>query len=453
MAKKFVRSITGIKNIQDQDLSTNNVGDLLSDGKDIYVHRKNGNKEEYFNLTEEKKNPTDIVTPDGKGLTSWKDGDTTNVTLSEEFLTNNAQYISSSDNSIVATPTQSKYGKNYDLKLSKELQDTIKNATGKPIKITDEWAKNNMTANETDDGVTLGLTDRVLTADNFKGGSAMHDGITLEACSWMDENHKARVGWGIRLDEQHWLTRENLLVTDGSGLTYKDKYKDRNQFSTLDIDSTKLLRHDGLLGDETKGIKVTHKDDEPTSSISLTDDVWAKIQKIDSLSAGGGTTTVAPIVGEVGTITVTPDSNGNQVIALDPLMKTKIDRVDDIGTRVTALENSQGSGDVLETVYTYASPADDVTATLFAVPYKGVAGKFLATVTLECNSIEKTAPVTVKGVVSRWLSKVAPTNGYIQSGSVLIKKESNNSISVITSGSEDAVKFRGVFQVVLDTVR
>lgn len=52
MAKKFVRCITDIGNINEQDLTTSNVNDLLSDGEHIYIHRKLKNgKEEYYCLT------------------------------------------------------------------------------------------------------------------------------------------------------------------------------------------------------------------------------------------------------------------------------------------------------------------------------------------------------------------------------------------------------------------
>ena len=52
MAKKFVRGITDVKTINNQDFDTNNVNDLLSDGQYNYIHRKKGKKEEYHNLTD-----------------------------------------------------------------------------------------------------------------------------------------------------------------------------------------------------------------------------------------------------------------------------------------------------------------------------------------------------------------------------------------------------------------
>ncbi len=59
MAKKFVRGITDIKTITNQDFDTNNVNDLLSDGKNNYIHRKkHDGSEEYHNLTDNLKTLT-----------------------------------------------------------------------------------------------------------------------------------------------------------------------------------------------------------------------------------------------------------------------------------------------------------------------------------------------------------------------------------------------------------
>lgn len=53
MAKKFVRGITDVKTINNQDFDTNNVNDLLSDGEHNYIHRKNkGKSDEYHCLTD-----------------------------------------------------------------------------------------------------------------------------------------------------------------------------------------------------------------------------------------------------------------------------------------------------------------------------------------------------------------------------------------------------------------
>ena len=53
MAKKFVRGITNIKTINNQDFDTNSVNDLLSDGTHNYIHRRKADKsEEYHCLTD-----------------------------------------------------------------------------------------------------------------------------------------------------------------------------------------------------------------------------------------------------------------------------------------------------------------------------------------------------------------------------------------------------------------
>ena len=76
MAKKFVRGITDIKTINNQDFDTNNVNDLLSDGKNNYIHRKKQDgSEEYHNLT----NNLKTVTSDNTDLLEvTNNNDTTN---------------------------------------------------------------------------------------------------------------------------------------------------------------------------------------------------------------------------------------------------------------------------------------------------------------------------------------------------------------------------------------
>lgn len=75
MAKKIVRGITDIKTITNQDFDTNNVNDLLSDGKNNYIHRKKQDgSEEYHNLTDNIK----TVTSDNTDLLDVTNNNTTN---------------------------------------------------------------------------------------------------------------------------------------------------------------------------------------------------------------------------------------------------------------------------------------------------------------------------------------------------------------------------------------
>ena len=76
MAKKFVRGITDVKTINNQDFDTNNVNDLLSDGQYNYIHRKKGKNEEYHNLTD---NIKTISSDNTELLTVTNNNKTTNT--------------------------------------------------------------------------------------------------------------------------------------------------------------------------------------------------------------------------------------------------------------------------------------------------------------------------------------------------------------------------------------
>ncbi|MEE1325692.1 MAG: hypothetical protein U0K25_03575 [Streptococcus sp.] len=99
MAKKFVRGITDIKTINNQDFDTNNVNDLLSDGEHNYIHRKKkDNSEEYHNLT----NNLKTVTSDNTDLLEvTNDNETSNsATLHPKHDIQKEQSIESTRNTI-----------------------------------------------------------------------------------------------------------------------------------------------------------------------------------------------------------------------------------------------------------------------------------------------------------------------------------------------------------------
>lgn len=458
MAKKFVRSITGIKDINKQDLSTNNVGDLLSDGKDVYVHRKNGAKEEYFNLTSDK---GDKYIADGdSGLEIWqKEGeDGKRIKLSQEFLKNNAQFISTEENSgLKATPRQDKYGKSYEIGFTDEakakMEDVVNKVNNipqggksKPIKVnpaptpisTDE-PLDVLTVKETDDSVTLGVTNNVLTSANFRGGISTLGGeyITLEEVTWPDmDNHftdVTRHGWGLNIDERYWASRRYMKTTKGSGILLKEEtdlagLKLDTENITFDIDSTKLLRHDCLLGDESKGIKVWHTDGQSTSAISLTDDVWAKIQKIDSLSTGGGSGT-----------SLTEEQTTN--IAKVPTIETK---VNELTPKVETLEGTLNGvqfevSQLKANKTNYAADGDTIT---FSEDLDG--NKVIGINSSLKNQINKA--VNVEGRVTNLEKKVdsmvesgtEPVSITSDNGSVAITKVGNNFDLALDTGNLDA---------------
>ena len=75
MAKKFVRGVTGVDDIESFDKTLTNVNDLISDGQNTYVHTKKGKVESYYNLTENLK----AITSDNSDLITVTKDDTTNT--------------------------------------------------------------------------------------------------------------------------------------------------------------------------------------------------------------------------------------------------------------------------------------------------------------------------------------------------------------------------------------
>ena len=99
MAKKFVRGITDIKTINNQDFDTNNVNDLLSDGEHNYIHRKKKDKsEEYHNLTDNIK----TISSSNTDLIEVTNNNTTNntATLNPKHDTQKEQVLESTRSTI-----------------------------------------------------------------------------------------------------------------------------------------------------------------------------------------------------------------------------------------------------------------------------------------------------------------------------------------------------------------
>ena len=75
MAKKFVRGVTGVEDIESYDKTLTNVNDILSDGQDTFVHTKKGKTESYYKLTDSLKS----ITSDNSDLITVTKDDTTNT--------------------------------------------------------------------------------------------------------------------------------------------------------------------------------------------------------------------------------------------------------------------------------------------------------------------------------------------------------------------------------------
>ena len=78
MAKKFVRGVTGIEDIESYDKTLTNVNDILSDGQDTFVHTKKGKTESYYKLTDSLKY---VISDNSELITVTKDDTTNTVTI------------------------------------------------------------------------------------------------------------------------------------------------------------------------------------------------------------------------------------------------------------------------------------------------------------------------------------------------------------------------------------
>lgn len=129
MAKKFVRGVTGIEDIESYDKTLTNVNDILSDGQDTFVHTKKGKTESYYKLTDSVKqvestdNTLTISKEDGtvsisnSGLATKKElaqkADTTYV--SEEIAKAQLEGVDTS-NFLVSSQFDGLLDKKYDIK-------------------------------------------------------------------------------------------------------------------------------------------------------------------------------------------------------------------------------------------------------------------------------------------------------------------------------------------------
>lgn len=158
MAKKFVRGITDIKTITNQDFDTNNVNDLLSDGEHNYIHRKKGKTEEYHNLTDNLK----TVSSDNTDLlTVTNDNDTTNsATLHPQHDSQKEQVIESERNTI--TILHAENGTSETTKVDTNPQKVLEHEN---LLAGDNLAKSH-SGNTTTFKVSDEFTQRVTSAEN-----------------------------------------------------------------------------------------------------------------------------------------------------------------------------------------------------------------------------------------------------------------------------------------------
>lgn len=97
MAKKFVRGVTGIEDIESYDKTLTNVNDILSDGQDTYVHTKKGKTEIYYKLTDGLKS---VISYNSDLITVTKDDTNGTVSIQPKHDTQKEQSLESTRSTI-----------------------------------------------------------------------------------------------------------------------------------------------------------------------------------------------------------------------------------------------------------------------------------------------------------------------------------------------------------------
>lgn len=206
MAKKFVRGITDVKTINNQDYDTNNVNDLLSDGQYNYIHRKKGKNEEYHNLTD---NIKTISSDNTELLTVTNNNKTTNTaTLHPKHDKLKEQVLESNRNTIAIN-----HGGNGTAE-----KTTVDTNPQKVLEhenlLTDYGISKNTTGNTTKLGLEYTKVPDGFDLNNLKKGNVR--------CSNFVNAPQANMWYFVTAyDEGQYTIQDAITLSDNKNTTYR----------------------------------------------------------------------------------------------------------------------------------------------------------------------------------------------------------------------------------------
>lgn len=213
MAKKFVRGVTGVDDIEKFDKSLTNVNDLISDGQDTYVHTKKGKNEFYYKVTD---GVTSVNSTDGTISVEKSDDGTVN-------LNTNPQKVLEHDNLIAGSYlTKTSSGNTTTLKVSDDFVGIV---NGK---------QNTLTA-----GDGLAMVGNTITLKTFEGYSGDLNDLTYTCLAKPLPNtpNLPSGDWGhgiltvfrladVVIQKYHPLTGNKLYIRSCIGLLNSPKWSD-----------------------------------------------------------------------------------------------------------------------------------------------------------------------------------------------------------------------------------
>lgn len=261
MAKKFVRGVTGIEDIESYDKTLTNVNDILSDGQDTYVHTKKGKNESYYKLTDGLKS---VISDNSDLITVTKDDTTNNVTINPKHDAQKEQSIESTRGTVSiqkggnGTSETTKVDTNPQKVLEHEnlLTDygISKDTSGKTTKLGDEYTRidSSFDLNNLRNGKVRGSTFINSPKDNtwfFVTGYTEFGYAIQEAKDLLSQNTttyrrtKANNVWGpwreqvgdksiidgLLAQKQNTITNNTSIGVNGTGL--QQLYSQRQLYS------------------------------------------------------------------------------------------------------------------------------------------------------------------------------------------------------------------------------
>lgn len=260
MAKKFVRGVTGIEDIESYDKTLTNVNDILSDGQDTYVHTKKGKNESYYKLTDGLKS---VISDNSDLITITKDDTTNTATIHPKHDAQKEQSIESTRSTITiqkggnGTSETTKVDTNPQkvLEHSNLLTDygIRKNTTGNTTKLSLEYTQvsDGFNLNTFSNGRVVGTKFVNSPKDNtwFFVTSYTQDTVTYQEAVSMFENNIKYVrtrnssvwsSWreqvgdksiidGLLAQKQNTITNNTSIGVNGTGL--QQLYSQRQLYS------------------------------------------------------------------------------------------------------------------------------------------------------------------------------------------------------------------------------
>lgn len=161
MAKKFVRGVTGIEDIESYDKTLTNVNDILSDGQDTYVHTKKGKNESYYKLTDSLKS---VVSDNSDLITVTKDDTTNTATIHPKHDAQKEQSIESTRGTV--SIQKGSNGTNTTTKVDTNPQKVLEHDN----LLTDYGISKNTSGNTTKLGIEYTRVNDFFDLNNFSNG-------------------------------------------------------------------------------------------------------------------------------------------------------------------------------------------------------------------------------------------------------------------------------------------